>query len=560
MKKAKIQPRGVPDWAIYLFLFAATMVVYGQVHNYAFLQLDDVDALVGNPHVRDGFSWGGVAWAFTTSFEANWFPLTWLSHMLDCQLFGLDAGWHHLTNVAIHTASSMLLFAFMKRMTGRLWESAFVAFVFALHPLHVESVAWVSERKDVLFAFFWFLSTWFYLDFIGKRTVGRYLLIVLVFCLGLLSKQMIVTLPFVLLLLDVWPLRRISAAAVWEKVPLMALSIAASLTAFLVQRKGGAVQSVDFIPVTARVANALVSYVAYLADFFWPAKLVAFYIYPTHLPAWEVILAALVLAGISILAVVEFRRRPYLAVGWFWYLGTLAPVIGLIQVGYQSRADRYTYVPLIGISIMVAWGAADAFEKWPGAQRKFAAAAIVVCSAWLVMTWIQIQYWRDGVTLHRHSIAVNFENYRAHEDLGVELGKRGDYAEAARELYRSVEQNPGQVHALNSLGAVLFLMGRKDEAIEQYRRAIAMDPNGAMLHLNLGNALADEGKIDEAMQELSTAVRLDPAKAEPYFDLARLLVMQNRRSEAMAYLTEALRIDPDLPQARQELDALRRLP
>jgi tetratricopeptide (TPR) repeat protein len=587
MKKAVVKPKAVPDWAIYLVLCVATVAVYSQVHNFAFLELDDVQAIPGNPHVRDGFSWAAIVWAFSTGYAANWFPVTWMSHMLDCQLFGLDAGWHHLTNVLIHTVNSVLLFALMKRMTGLLWQSAFVAFVFALHPLHVESVAWVSERKDVLFAFFWFLSTWLYVDFVERRTIRNYLLMALAFCLGLMSKQMIVTLPFTLLLLDVWPLKRMrsldprpsgwrelqlaaSASAgvragefesgsppffreaiaklILEKVPLIVLAIAASAITILVQRQGGAVQSLQEIPFTLRAANALISYIAYLTNFVWPLGLAAFYTYPFHLPAWKVVSAALLLAAISILAVVQFRIRPYLAVGWFWYLGTLAPVIGLIQVGYQSRADRYTYVPLIGISIMIAFA-------WP---KKFApAAAIVVCSFWLLMTWIQVGYWQDGVALHRHTIAVTDRNYRAHEDLGVELAKRGDYQQALRELYTSVEENPEQAHARNTLGAILFHLGRKEEAIEEYARGVQIDPQGAQLHLNLGNTLADVGKTDDAVRELNTAIRLQPGMAAAYFGLGRVLVMQKREPEAIRCFTEALRLDPGYPQAREQLDALR---
>ncbi len=290
----------------------------------------------------------------------------------------------------------------------------------------------------------------------------------------------------------------------------IALAIAASVITILVQRQGGAVQSLHEIPLTLRAANALVSYVAYLANFVWPIRLAAFYPYPFHLPLWQIASAALLLTAISIFAVAQFRSRPYLAVGWLWYLGTLAPVIGVIQVGYQSRADRYTYVPLIGISIMIAFA-------WP--KRFNPAVAIVVCSFWVVVTWIQVGYWQDGVTLHRHTIAVTDRNYRAHEDLGVELAKRGDYQDALRELYTSVEENPDQAHARNTLGAILFHLGRKEEAIEQYMRGIQIDPEGALLHMNLGNTLADVGKTEDAIRELNTAIRLNPEMAAAYFGM-----------------------------------------
>jgi Flp pilus assembly protein TadD len=544
------------DRAIYLFLFVITLLVYSQVNNFAFLTFDDNQGLLGNPQVRDGFSWGGVGWAFTTGYASNWFPLTWFSHMLDFQLFGLDAGWHHLTNVLIHALSSLLLFALLNRMTGRKWESAFVAFVFALHPLHVESVAWVSERKDVLFAFFWFLTTWLYLDFVEKRTVGRYLLVVAAFCLGLMSKQMIVTLPFALLLLDAWPLKRTGLKTlVLEKVPLVALSIAASLITLLAQKKGGAVQSLDEIPLVARIANALMAYVIYIANFFWPSGLAFFYPY-ARWPLWEVIFAGVALAAMSVLVLLASRRRPYLAVGWFWYLGTLAPVIGLIQVGHQSRADRYTYVPLIGIAIMVAWAAADVFEKYPGVRRAFAGVAVAVCLGWMLTTWTQIKYWKDSAELYTRAIAVTDANYLAHLNLGVDLAAQGHYPEALRELFTSIEENPDQAHARNSLGGVLYALGRKDEAIEQFSQAIRLEPQDAEPHCNLGNALVDAGKIEAAIVELNTALRLNPGMANAYFGLGRVLVLQNRPGDAASYFSEALRINPDFVQARQQLQAL----
>jgi Flp pilus assembly protein TadD len=531
--------------------------VYSQVHSYAFLSFDDMAGLPGNPQVRDGFSWSGIAWAFTAAYQSNWFPVTWFSHMLDFQLFGLDPGWHHLTNVLIHTVSSMLLFALFRRMTGRLWESAFVAFVFALHPLHVESVAWVSERKDVLFAFFWFLTTWLYLDFLEKRTIGRYLLMVAAFCLGLMSKQMIVTLPFTLLLLDAWPLKRSGLKTmILEKTPLVALSIAASAIAFFVQRQGGAVQSLASIPLAARAANALTAYVLYLANFVWPAGLAFFYPYPAHLPMVEVALAALALGGISAFVLAAYRTRPYLAVGWFWYLGTLVPVIGLIQVGRQSRADRYAYIPLIGISIVVAWAVAEAFEKWPRAKQTLKVATVVVCAGWVLITWVQTQYWKDSETLYRRAIAVTDANYLAHLDLGVDLAARGQYQDALRELNQSLEEEPEQPHARNSLGSVLYALGRREDAIEQFSQAIRLQPQDAEPHCNLGNALLDEGRVDDAIRELNTSMRLNPGIASAYYGLGRVLVIQNRFNDAATYFTEALRINPNFAEARRELASI----
>jgi len=558
MKKPIAKPGTPPDRAIYLFLFLATLAVYSQVRNFAFVSFDDTGGLLGNPQVREGFSWSGIAWAFTTGYASNWFPVTWFSHMLDFQLFGLDAGWHHLINVLIHAVSSMLLFALFKRMTGRLWESAFVAFVFALHPLHVESVAWVSERKDVLFAFFWFLTTWLYLDFMEKRTIGRYLLMTAAFCFGLMSKQMIVTLPLTLILLDVWPLKRTGwKTLIVEKLPLVALSIAASAIAFLVQRQSGAVQSLASLPFSLRVANALTAYAIYLANFVWPTGLAFFYPYPSHWAVGEVMFAGLVLLGISAVALALCQARPYIAVGWLWYLGTLAPVIGLIQVGHQSRADRYTYVPLIGISLIVAWASSEAFEKWPRAKQPLQGVAILVCAGWVLVTWVQTQYWKDNEALYRRAISVTDANYLAHLNLGVDLASRGHYQEALPELNESLAEEPAQPHALSSLGAVLYTLGRNQEAIEEFTQAIRLQPQDAEPHSNLGNALVDVGRLDDAVRELNTALSLNPNIASAYFGLGRILAMQNRFEDAATYFSDALRINPNFVQARRALEAVR---
>jgi hypothetical protein len=546
------------DRAVCLFLFVTTLLVYSQVRSFEFLTFDDNSGLLGNPQVRDGISGSGIAWAFTTGYASNWFPVTWFSHMLDFQLFGLDAGWHHLTSVLIHAVSSVFLFVLLKRMTGRVWESAFVAFVFALHPLHVESVAWVSERKDVLFAFFWFLTTWLYLDFLDKRTLRKYLLVLLAFCLGLMSKPMIVTLPFALLLLDAWPLKRTAGKTlVLEKLPLVALGIAASVIAFFAQRKGGAVQTLASIPLAMRAENALMAYVLYLADFIRPTGLAFFYPYPSQWPIGEVLFAGLALTAMSIVVLLAFRARPYLAVGWFWYLGTLAPVIGLIQVGHQSRADRYTYIPLIGISIMVAWAAGEAGAKSARARQVLAGVAILFCTGWLLLTWVQISYWKDSATLYRRAIAVTDANYLAHMNLGVDLVAQGNYKEGMRELYTSLEENQDLPHGRNSLGVALYMSGRKDEAVEQFLQSIRLLPTDAEPHSNLGNALMDLGRLDDAIREFNTALRIDPGMANAYYGLGCVLVKQDRKSEAAPYFVEALRINPNFTQAREQLKSLR---
>ena len=546
----------------YLFLLVAILFVYSQVRNYGFVNYDDGDVIFGNVHVHDGLTIAGLRWAFTSGYAANWLPITWISHMLDCQLFGLDAGWHHLTNVLIHALSTMLLFALLKRMTGRLWESAFVAFVFALHPLHVESVAWVSERKDVLSAFFCFLTVWAYLDYVDRPKIGRYVLVVLAFSLGLMSKQMIVTLPFVLLLLDVWPLRRIriggddrqkAGALLMEKVPLFALAAAASAITYFVQRKGGAVQSFDAIPFALRAQNALISYVTYVLKLFWPTGLSAFYPYPSNLPIWEVAGAGLAVVAISVLVLRNLRSRPYLAVGWFWYVGTLVPVIGLIQVGGQSRADRYTYLPAIGISIMLAWGMADLFQRWPRYKTMLTAVSVAICSVWLLVTWTQIQYWRDSITLNRHAIEVTPGNYVAHVNLGVILGQQKQTREALEHLSIAVQEKPDYANAHYNLGAALAVLGRNSEAIAEYSEAIRLRPEEPQSHYQLGTALISEGKLNEAAGEFRIAVRLNPEYPAAHFSLGAVLGTLGRNGEAIAELSEAIRLRPNDAEAHYNL-------
>ncbi len=346
--------------------------MYFQVGAFDFVNYDDPDYVTNNPHVRGGITPDGLAWALTSGDDANWFPLTRISHMLDCQLFGLDSGRHHLTSVLLHALAVLLLFAFLHRATGARWPSAFVAFLFALHPLHVESVAWVSERKDVLCALFWFLALWAWVRFTLKPSRSRYLLAVAAFCLGLMSKPMIVTLPFVLLLLDFWPLRR--GLRIREKLPFFALSAASAVVTVLVQKSSGAVETLSTVAPVLRLENAAVSYMVYLAKTFWPSALAVFYPYPANLPAWQPVLAALAILGISAAVWMSCRRHPYLAVGWLWYLGTLVPVIGLVQVGSQARADRYMYVPMVGLAIMLAWGAADVLRQRPAAKTGIASA------------------------------------------------------------------------------------------------------------------------------------------------------------------------------------------
>ena len=432
------------DFRISLTLLAVTFALYSGVRRLNFVNYDDFEYVVNNPHLRDGFSARGIVWAFTSADSSNWFPLTWLSYIFDYRIFGLESAGYHLGNLLLHALTSIALFLFLLRATGERWPSAFVAFLFALHPLHVESVAWVAERKDVLCALFWFLTLWAWVRYTERPARQKYLLALLFFALGLMSKPMIVTLPFLLLLLDVWPLRRkYSRQLLREKLPFFALSAVSTVITYFAQRNGGAVQSLTRFPLGLRIENALVTGIVYIAGMFWPSRLAVIYPYPKQLPLWQAVAAALALACISALVLRRFRTRPYLAVGWFRYLGTLVPVIGLVQVGVQSRADRYMYVPMVGLAIMLAWSGAEAVRRWPQARLWIVVPAAAASIALFPVTWLQIRYWKDGETLFRHAMAVTSGNDDACLSLATVLAALpGRTPDAISVLEAGVRTNP----------------------------------------------------------------------------------------------------------------------
>jgi len=546
-KPAPRVTRTFADRWIYLALLLAILTVYAQTGSHDFVDYDDPIYVGGNPHVRDGLSWNGVAWAFTSLDDSNWFPLTRLSHMLDCQLFGLDAGRHHWTNLLLHAASSLLLFAILKRITRARWPSAFVAFAFALHPLHVESVAWIAERKDVLSAFFGLLTIWAYVDYVERPSPLRYALMTAAFVCGLMSKPMIVTLPFVLLLLDYWPLGRLSVRAALEKIPLIALSIAGSIVTFLAQSRGRSVATLARFPLELRLENVLISYVAYLEKFFWPSKLAVFYPYPDAFPAWQWMLAAAVLAAVTLVTLIGRNRRPYLITGWFWYLGTLVPVIGLVQIGQQTRADRYTYLPMIGVTMMIAWAAAEGARF----RRPIVCSAAVAGIAWCVLTWRNLEYWQNSEALFTHAINVTGQNYVAYNNLGGVRRRQGRWDDAVSDFAAAVRIQPGNPEAQDNLGEALTTVGRIDEAASHLRQAIQLQPDYAKAHIDLGSALVRAGRMEDALAEFHEALRLDPENREAEYRLAGVLMLQGQAAEAMPhferalpYLIEEVRRDP----------------
>jgi tetratricopeptide (TPR) repeat protein len=549
---------------ICLVLALATLGVYARVWTHEFIGLDDFNYIVKNPRVADGLTASGVAWAFTTGHEGNWHPLTWLSHMLDAQLFGLNPGPHHLVNVLLHIASTLLLFGVLQRVTGHAWRSAVVAGLFALHPLHVESVAWAAERKDVLSTLFGMLTLWAYVTYARQPSLARYLAALGLFAAGLLAKPMLVTLPFVLLLLDFWPLNRASGRTdvgagagssalvdrraalrlVVEKVPFLALTVIASVVTFLVQQRAGAVAELQTYPMGHRVANALVSYVAYLGKTFWPTALAILYPYPPSLPVWWTIGSLALLVGVSGAAILWARRYPYLPVGWFWYLGMLVPVIGLVQVGSQAMADRYTYVPLVGVFIVLTWGAHDLLARWRYRHVALPAAAALALLACAIVAGIQVVYWKNTTSVWTRAIAVTRDNFLVHYHLGAHFVQNGQSRDALPHYVEALRINPAFMAARNNLGITLANLGRLDEAIGHYAELIRLHPTYAEARSNLASALAAQGRTDEAIRELQEALKIAPGDAAAHFNLAALYRRTGRLTDATHHYSEGLRSRP----------------
>jgi Flp pilus assembly protein TadD len=551
-----------------LFLAVTTLAVFWQLTNCGFVFIDDPVYVTNNPHVQAGLRGEGILWALTTTHADFWHPLTWLSYMLDCQLFGLRAGMFHLTNLLFHVATSILLFLVFRRMTGALWPSAFVAAMFALHPLHVEPVAWIAQRKDVLSTYFWVLTMWAYARYAERPRLNRYFLVLLFLALGLMAKPMLVTLPFVLLLLDYWPLgrfqfgqsggtdsqqRSLAFRLLLEKIPFFVLSAALSIVTYLVQQSRGVLPSLGSFPLTPRIANALVSYVIYIRKMIWPDCLAVFYPHPSRLSWWQVAGSCLLLISISSLVIRAFRRFPYLPIGWLWYIGTLVPVIGLVKFGGHGMGDRYTYVPLIGIFVIIAWGVPDLVARWHYKNIGLATIAASVLSVLMVITWLQVQYWTNNFTLFEHALDVTDNNYVAHTNLGIALKNNGRTAEAIGHFTEVLRLRPDYVQAHDNLGNILVAQGKVDEAIYHYFEALRINPNHMKAHNNLGNVLVAQGKVDEAIFHYSEALRINPDFAEVQHNLGVALFRKGKIKEAISCFQEALRIRPDFPNAYYKL-------
>jgi tetratricopeptide (TPR) repeat protein len=535
------------------------------VIGHQFIAYDDNRYIEENPMVNRGVTLAGFAWAFTTFYEANWHPLTWIAHMIDSQLFGMNAGGHLLVNALIHMANTLLVFWFLLRTTHARWPSALVAALFALHPLHVESVAWASERKDTLSTFFGLLSLIAYVRYAELPSSSRYAWTFITLALGLLAKPMLVTLPFVMLLLDYWPLRRFQlskASDQWsvvrglvvEKIPLFVLVAASAVVTAVAQSHAGAVRTFSDIPIALRLFNALVSYAKYLVLTFWSNNLAVYYPYTTTgIPTGQIIGAAFLLIGITVFCLFQGKIRPYLIVGWLWFLGTLVPVIGLVQVGGQTMADRYFYIPSIGLFIALVFGLADVVKTRKLPPSLSAAIAGVLLLVLATLTNAQIHRWSDSFTLFEHTLAVTPPNAPIENSLGHALRRSGRYDEGAAHFEKALQIKPDDYLSLLNVGVTRFHLGRLSEAVEYSRAAIRLQPNAPKGHNLLGMALAGQNRKEAALDELRRAAELAPKDADIRNDLGTALVRLGRMPEAIDQLNEALRLNPNSAQAHANL-------
>ena len=578
-------------------IIAVCLIAYGQILSNGFINFDDEVYLTKNLHIKSGINAETVKWAFTAVVSSNWHPLTLISHALDWSLFKDRAGGHHFISLLLHIGSALLLFLFLNKITKNLWPSAFVAALFALHPLRVESVAWSAERKDVLSIFFGLASLYAYAYYVEKPRVARYIFCLILFILGLMSKPMLVTLPFVLLLLDFWPLERWQKALnpinlpiaggtgnqqitkkakkqkraaksipgesrsasptishlFLEKTPFFIFAIVSSILTIWAQNKGGAVASLQKLPFSERIMNASVSYVAYLGKTFWPVDLAVFYPYQHNYPDWQVAGALLILLGISGLAIYSVKKAPFFLMGWLWYLGTLVPVSGLVQVGRQAMADRYTYLPAIGIGIMLAWGIPYLLSSEKMRRIILAPAAAIVLAVLSILTWQQCGYWKNSVELFNHALQVTNNNYLAHTNLGVALAAEGKNEAAVDNYNAAIRINPNHDNAHYNLANLLAKQGKIDEAINHYREAVRINPNYYLAYNNLGINLAKQRNFAEAIYCYRKALQLEPNDPGFYLNLGASLADSGKLQEAIEQFRTAVYLNPDYDDARRAL-------
>jgi len=557
---------------ICLALAILTVITFRPLKDSDFINFDDDVYVYENAYVQSGLNWNSIRRTFSSELEDKsvfWHPVTWLSLMLDYQIFGLNPHGFHLINLLFHVINTVLLFLIFHRMTKTLWQSAFVAALFAIHPLHVESAAWITERKDILSTFFWMLTMGAYGYYVESPGFRRYFLILLFFVLGLMAKPMLVTLPFVLLLMDYWPLRRLKRAAkgsveaqkqvnpeykwtliyppLLEKVPLFALAILSSIVTYIAVKKAGTIQSIEAIPLSVRIGNAFVSYITYISKMIWPSNLALFYPHPGLLPSWQVLGSASLIIAITLAAIWMARRFPYLAVGWFWYTGTLIPVIGLVQNGSQARADRYTYIPLIGLFIMVAWGFPELLKQWRYRKEALVTLSALSILCFCIITWTQVGYWQDTKTIMEHTLAVTRNNFAAHLSLGHYLMQQSSYEEAITHYCEASRIDPKNPEPYNSIGTIMFKSGRYDDALRYYKKSIKIQPN-YLAYYNLGSLFGTMKRNDEAIQAYQKALEIKPDGVEAHADLGWDLYYQGRMAEAEKHLKIALQKNPQLAE------------
>jgi tetratricopeptide (TPR) repeat protein len=615
---------------IYILLAVAVIATFQRVSQCDFISYDDREYLTENPNIRNGVTIEAIRWAFTTGYAANWHPLTWISHMLDVRIFGLNPHWHHLVNLLFHIANTLLLFFLFYKMTKEPWKCGFVAAMFAVHPLHVESVAWVAERKDVLSTFFWMLTMAAYIRYVERLRVKNYLYILVFFGLGLMAKPMLVTLPFVLLLLDYWPLKRFGPylrpsemadpehaaqatpqvsrggpneniyptakrrksarkpipapspaqasqgvmtqgkmegwrsrwalvrQSVREKIPLFALATLSCIATFIAQQKGGAVQSTELFSPGARIANALVSYVLYIAKTIWPVDLAVLYPHPGMPPAWQWFGAALFLMAVTFIVIRQAAKQPYLAFGWLWFAGTLVPVIGVVQVGAQAMADRYTYIPLIGLFVMAAWGMPELLaERRYRKQALFASSALIlVCLS--VSAWVQTGYWRDSLSLYDHTLKVTSRNQVTYYNRAEVYQRLGDLGQAISDYDKTIAINSRYVDAYNNRGVAYRKLGNVRQAISDYNKAIEIDPANASAFYNRGFAYAMLGDYGQAIEDYRKAVEVNPGIAETHYNLGLAYGQLGDYRKAIESYSRAIEINNEYASAYNNRGLARR--
>jgi len=549
--------------AVSAALGIATLIAFWGIWQNDFINFDDNEYITENPHVQKGLTSDTVKWALTTGAPHNWHPLTWLSHMLDCQLFALNPAGHHIINLILHMANTLLLLWVLHLMTGSLWRSAFVAGLFALHPLHVESVAWASERKDTLSTLFWMLTMITYVRYVRTSRSIWYIMSLLALALGLMAKPMLVTLPFVLLLLDYWPLDRLSGkqtsviALLKEKIPFFVIVAASCVITVIVQQAEEAVKGLYMLPMKYRIGNAFISYISYIGKMFFPINLAIFYPHPGDSLSWpKAALAAITLIVICLIIFVFLKKQRYLTVGWLWYLGTLVPIIGLVQVGSQSMADRYTYIPLIGIFIIVTWAACELAAKFRLPAKNLKIIGVIILFLLMVITQNQLQYWRNSFTLFQRAAVVVDGNYRAYYNMGLFLSKQRRSEDAVKNFTSAIEIKPRWPEAHHNLGVELFKLGKLTQAIECYKTAIGLEFQKPEIYNNLGFALETQGNFDEAVKNYRLAIKKKPSYINARYGLATTLLKQKKTNEAIEEYRRILQINPNHPHARQQLKTL----